>query len=258
MHLDKSHVSCEMPYRCRVCYYQASSHSMLIDHFYKTHAASSHLLCPMCLDTFPIKGDNQVKGLETGHLQYLTHLNSHMEPTSGTCHRCKKCTLTFLQYEQLRFHVRTDHGTCENHSCTRPFSFAVCRTTPTVAKPVVITVDAGAAKPPPAAAIIQPTVITQTAPSVPSPSARVPAPVRPVITATSSVSISPKASPSTLAPASGLIDSRSKDISVFGAKSANRPYHVKVTKTYLVYCIPKRYLRFNFYIEKNDNNQRYF
>ena len=155
-HMDKMHVSCEMPYRCRVCYYQASAHSLLVDHFYATHSTSKHLLCPVCLDTFPISGDNQVKGLETGHLQYLTHLSAHMEPLTGTRNRCKKCALTFLQYEQLRFHVRTDHGNCELHSCTRPFSFTIASrpsvTVRTIGSTTAVPVDGSSGiKPPPAA-----------------------------------------------------------------------------------------------------------
>ena len=225
--MDKMHVSCEMPYRCRVCYYQASAHSLLVDHFYETHAASKNLLCPVCLDTFPISGDNQVKGLETGHLQYLTHLSAHMEPLSGTRHRCKKCALIFLQYEQLRFHVRTDHGNCELHSCTRPFSFTMA-SRPSVTKipgpttAVTVPVDGSSGIKPPSAAT--PAVISQ-ATAGPSP-VKITAPSRVTVNAGASVSNASKALPSTRSSnVSGA--SASKPVNPVAAAKSVRTYSVK-------------------------------
>ncbi|KAI9554420.1 hypothetical protein GHT06_019692 [Daphnia sinensis] len=124
-HLEKTHVYCEMPYRCRVCQFQTSVHSQLIDHFYDTHKKSLHLLCPLCLDTFDTKGDNVAKGFDTGHLQYLQHLKNHLPLTNG--HQCKRCVLTFQQYDQLRYHVRTDHTSAVTNPHVRPFSYTVIK-----------------------------------------------------------------------------------------------------------------------------------
>ncbi|XP_057375322.1 uncharacterized protein LOC130696250 isoform X2 [Daphnia carinata] len=124
-HLEKTHVYCEMPYRCRVCQFQTSVHSQLIDHFYDNHKKSLHLLCPLCLDTFDTKGDNLAKGFDTGHLQYLQHLKNHLPLTNG--HTCKRCVLTFQQYDQLRYHVRTDHTSAVANAQVRPFSYTVIK-----------------------------------------------------------------------------------------------------------------------------------
>lgn len=126
-HLEKTHVYCEMPYRCRVCQFQTSAHSQLIDHFYDNHKSSLHLLCPLCLDTFDTKGDNVAKGFDTGHMQYLQHLKSHLPLNNG--HPCKRCVLTFQQYDQLRYHVRTDHISAIANAHVRPFSYTVVKTT---------------------------------------------------------------------------------------------------------------------------------
>lgn len=128
-HLEKTHVYCEMPYRCRVCQFQTSIHTQLMDHFYQNHKTSSYLLCPLCLEIFSTKGDNLAKGLETGHMQYLGHLRNHLVIPVSNRHRCKRCILTFLQYDQLRFHVRTDHISAVSNAAARPFTF-------TVAKPI--------------------------------------------------------------------------------------------------------------------------
>lgn len=122
-HLEKTHVYCEMPYRCRVCQFQTSVHSQLIDHFYDHHKKSLHLLCPLCLDTFDTKGDNVAKGFDTGHMQYLQHLKNHLPLTNR--HPCKRCVLTFQQYDQLRYHVRTDHTSAVTNARARPFSYTV-------------------------------------------------------------------------------------------------------------------------------------
>lgn len=127
-----------MPYRCRVCHFQTSVHAQLINHFCENHGDSSHLLCPVCLDTFSTKGDNLAQEGDTGHMQYLQHLKTHFPLNKG--HRCKRCVLTFQQYEQLRYHVRTDHISAANNTAVRPFTFTVIKpagpkigpTTPTV------------------------------------------------------------------------------------------------------------------------------
>ena len=124
-HLEKTHVYCEMPYRCRVCNFQTSAHSQLIDHFYENHKNSLHLLCPLCLDMFDTNGDNEAKGLDTGHMQYLQHLKNHLPLTNG--HPCKRCVLTFQQYDQLRYHVRTDHLSAVANTHVRPFSYTVIK-----------------------------------------------------------------------------------------------------------------------------------
>jgi len=224
-HMDRMHVSCEMPYRCRVCYYQASAHSLLVNHFYEAHAASKHLLCPICLDTFPINSDNQVKGLETGHLQYLTHLSAHMEPLSGTRHRCKKCALTFLQYEQLRFHVRTDHGNCELHSCTRPFNFTIASRPSVTAKTTTAAtfpVDGSfGIKPLPAASAVIPQ-----ATAGPSPTKIITVPARTVNAGT--LVSSPAKAPTSNRSSSVSGAPASKPVTVVGAaKPGARTYSVK-------------------------------
>lgn len=127
MHLEKCHVYCEMPYRCRVCHFQTSVHSQLIDHFYQNHKMSSHLLCPLCLDTFSTKGDNLTQGLDTGHMQYLQHLKHHLVVPVANRHRCKRCVMTFQQYEQLRYHVRTDHISAVSNPAARPFTYTVVK-----------------------------------------------------------------------------------------------------------------------------------
>lgn len=126
-HLQATHVSYEMPYRCRACSYQTSSHSQLIEHFHGGHSTNTHLLCPMCLETFSVAGDNVVKHMDTGHLQYLQHLKNHLGVPASARHRCKRCVLTFLQYEQLRLHLRTDHTSMTGNITARPFTFTIAK-----------------------------------------------------------------------------------------------------------------------------------
>lgn len=127
LHLENTHAPCEMPYRCRVCNYLTSAHSQLVDHFYQQHASSAFLLCPLCLDTFSILGDNAAKHMDTGHLQYLAHLKAHLGVPSSARHRCQRCILTFLQFEQLRLHGRTDHVSMVANAAARPFTFTVIK-----------------------------------------------------------------------------------------------------------------------------------
>ncbi|XP_046649448.1 uncharacterized protein LOC124340801 isoform X2 [Daphnia pulicaria] len=129
-HLEKTHVYCEMPYRCRVCHFQTSAHSQLINHFYENHKNSLHLLCPLCLDTFDTKGDNEAKAFDTGHMQYLQHLKNHLPLTNG--HPCKRCVLTFQEYDQLLYHVRTDHLSAITNIHVRPFSYTIIKPVGTV------------------------------------------------------------------------------------------------------------------------------
>lgn len=124
-HLERSHVSCEMPYRCRVCKYQTSVHTQLIDHFYAQHQTSWFLLCPLCLDTFTMESDATCTGFSTGHFQYLAHLKSHSNATSASRNRCKSCLLTFLHPKQLDYHVQTDHKSMITNLATRPFSYSI-------------------------------------------------------------------------------------------------------------------------------------
>ena len=116
-----------MPYRCRVCHFKTSAHSQLIEHFYENHKTTSHLLCPLCLDTFDTKGDNQSKGQNTGHLQYLQHLRYHLSIPVNSRHRCKRCVLTFHEYDELRYHVRTDHNSSDGKAGARAFNFSILK-----------------------------------------------------------------------------------------------------------------------------------
>jgi len=124
-HLERTHVACEMPYRCRVCKYQTSVHSQLIDHFYAQHHKSWFLLCPLCLDTFTIESDATCTGFSTGHFQYLAHLKSHANTPSVSRNRCKSCLLTFLHPKQLDYHVQTDHRSMIANLATRPFTYTI-------------------------------------------------------------------------------------------------------------------------------------
>jgi len=126
-HLERAHVSCEMPYRCRVCKYQTSVHSQLIDHFSTQHKTSCFLLCPLCLDTFTIESDNTCTGFSTGHFQYLAHMKSHSNATAGARNRCKACLLTFLHPKQLQYHVQMDHKSMLTNLATRPFNFTITK-----------------------------------------------------------------------------------------------------------------------------------
>ena len=120
-----------MPYRCRVCKYQTSVHSQLIDHFYAQHKTSWFLLCPLCLDTFTIESDATCTGFSTGHFQYLAHLKSHSSaPFASRNNACKSCLLTFLHAKQLEYHVQTDHKSMVGNSATRPFSCTIHYQTP--------------------------------------------------------------------------------------------------------------------------------
>jgi hypothetical protein len=74
---------------------------------------------------FDTNGDNEAKGLDTGHMQYLQHLKNHLPLTNG--HPCKRCVLTFQQYDQLRYHVRTDHLSAVANTHVRPFSYTVIK-----------------------------------------------------------------------------------------------------------------------------------
>ena len=171
-HLEKSHVYCEMPYRCRVCHFHTSNHAHLIDHFYDQHSTSSHLLCPLCLDTFSTKGDNLTTDVNAGHTQYLQHLKNHFPLNKGQ--RCQRCVLIFQKYEQLRYHVRTDHISALDKNDVRPFTFTVVK--PIGAKlaplpPTVTYVNSPIKSLPPAPLEIMsppPSAISHTGPIAPS------------------------------------------------------------------------------------------
>jgi hypothetical protein len=84
----------------------------------------------LCLDTFDTKGDNEAKAFDTGHMQYLQHLKNHLPLTNG--HPCKRCVLTFQEYDQLLYHVRTDHLSAITNIHVRPFSYTIIKPVGTV------------------------------------------------------------------------------------------------------------------------------
>lgn len=126
-HMEKTHVLYEMPYRCRVCFFHSSSHSMMIDHFREAHKTSTQLLCPLCLDVFSIKGDNLANSPDVGHLKYLEHMKTHVKVPAENRPRCKKCLLTYIEHEKLITHWKTEHASFSRSNVTRPFTVAVIK-----------------------------------------------------------------------------------------------------------------------------------
>lgn len=92
LHMQKAHVSAEMPFRCGLCDHMSSSLRHTIDHFYTDHTASGVLQCPFCLNITVVVTNNQQ--LTANINSYYNHLKKHVAHTSDD--KCKRCALTFL------------------------------------------------------------------------------------------------------------------------------------------------------------------
>lgn len=169
-HLEAEHVYCEMPYRCRVCPFQTSAHSQLVDHFYQNHGTSTFLFCPLCLEIFNVKDDIS-KGQKAGHLQYLKHMKDHLAQPAAERPQCKRCILTFQTYDQLLYHIRTDHLSNANNPAVRPFTFSLVK--PSAAKlgppsPAATTVSLRNSRSSTPSPLVSPTPLASPPPSIAS------------------------------------------------------------------------------------------
>lgn len=91
-HMQKMHVSAELPFKCGLCDYMSSSLRHTIDHFYNDHTASGVLECPFCLKIFVAVANDQQ--LTANIISFLDHLKKHVLHTNED--KCKRCALTFL------------------------------------------------------------------------------------------------------------------------------------------------------------------
>uniref|UniRef100_A0A1I8H3Y6 C2H2-type domain-containing protein n=1 Tax=Macrostomum lignano TaxID=282301 RepID=A0A1I8H3Y6_9PLAT len=126
-HMRTRHLRRQMPYACQLCSFRTSVLRDILTHFCRMHAASPHLLCPLCLKairiTFPsssgaayapgaIGGDSSgLTGVFTQHLQrhFDDDNSSSAAAASSSGKRCNQCQLSFVTKSDLNMHQQLDH-----------------------------------------------------------------------------------------------------------------------------------------------------
>lgn len=105
-HMQKSHVSAELPFKCGCCDHRSSSLRHTIDHFYNDHTASGTLQCPFCLKIVVAVANNEQ--LTANIHGYYEHLKKHVTKTNNSI--CNRCSLRFNSFGALKVHQLCDHA----------------------------------------------------------------------------------------------------------------------------------------------------
>lgn len=125
-HMQKTHVSFDLPYRCGCCVHASSSLRHTVDHFYNEHAGAATLQCPFCMHIYVAQDEHDVP-LPVNIAAYLEHLREHVRP-SGT--RCSRCALQFVHRGAARMHQT--YGHCSQN---KRVNAVLCRGATRIAKP---------------------------------------------------------------------------------------------------------------------------
>lgn len=140
VHMQKVHVTFDLPYRCGCCGYGSSALRTTVDHFYTEHAATAALQCPFCMQIF-CAADSTGQPLAVGMTEYVRHLRDHQRDqhagdasatttTTTTVHKCNRCALSFLSRGEARLHQSYAHS-----SQNKRVNQALCRSATRIAKP---------------------------------------------------------------------------------------------------------------------------
>lgn len=129
-HMDKFHVTAELPFKCGCCDHMSSSQRYTIDHFYTDHTASGSLQCPFCLKIFIAVANG--KQLVTNVKDYHEHLKAHMIPEKGIS--CSKCSLRFLLKGAMKAHRLYEHV---SHNSLQRHLRELCKESVSIGKPKV-------------------------------------------------------------------------------------------------------------------------
>lgn len=129
-HMQKHHVSFDLPYRCACCTHASSALRCSVDHFYTEHASAASMQCPFCMQIYVAQDEND-QPLPVNIAAYLEHLVEHMRP-SGNCVniRCNRCTLSFQNRGVAKMHQNYAH--CSQN---KRVNAALCRSMTKIAKP---------------------------------------------------------------------------------------------------------------------------
>ncbi|ELU04679.1 hypothetical protein CAPTEDRAFT_222950 [Capitella teleta] len=103
-HMRTFHNPCEMPYVCQLCKFRSSVYNDVVDHFYKRHNNSKHMLCLYCLKIFAVNILSHGCGLTQ---YYFQHLQRHQ--AKSRVKKCSSCKLSFISQADLIAHKKTDH-----------------------------------------------------------------------------------------------------------------------------------------------------
>lgn len=132
-HMDKQHVTAELPFRCGCCDHMSSSQRFTTDHFYNDHTASGSLQCPFCMKIFiAVANDKQ---LSANIKEYYEHLRAHL--ISDKAISCSKCSLRFLSKGPMKAHRIFDHI---SHNSLQRHLRELCKESVSINKPKVYSI----------------------------------------------------------------------------------------------------------------------
>lgn len=109
-HLNKTHVSQEMPYKCDACGFRTSFYADAIYHIKKEHKSTLRHFCPYCLKSL-ILPYNEKQGYVQCNQFYshlITHFNKH-ENEMLMPSKCKHCQKCILHVRFMKDHLCNDH-----------------------------------------------------------------------------------------------------------------------------------------------------